>query len=430
MSPEELVTSIVRRVQERLPDIVLAGAARTWDQVPAYAASSDPALRDDLALHIDAVFQTVLGTILKDRAAERADFPVTAAQARRRFEQGVSLSDFLRAFRINQVVLWESVLEAAGRDPSSRDAALHLATHVMQVIEVGSSVAADAYVQAQQLEVAEGDRLARDLMEDLLAGRVPDSGPKRGLAHASGLEPPGDLLVVAATPARPLPGEQSLRDALSMIRGVIGAGRPGLAVIRQDEIVGIAVAGGAAPSKIIADLERVHRRLARQTIQLTLGVSTVHDGPTGVPDAYTEAVTARDGLLGEPGILALPTISTFQYLMLRDDPTARRVIRPELRRFVEDDQAGGGTLIATLEEYLRSDLNAKTAAANLHVHVNTAYYRLDRIAERTGCDLRRFADLLELLIAIRLIVRQPGSLTSGRVVGTADQGRSSASSEV
>ncbi|MGW0700080.1 helix-turn-helix domain-containing protein [Streptomyces sp. NPDC002867] len=34
-----------------------------------------------------------------------------------------------------------------------------------------------------------------------------------------------------------------------------------------------------------------------------------------------------------------------------------------------------------------------TAAHRLHLHVNTAYYRLERIAERTGCDLRRFSVL-------------------------------------
>jgi transposase len=32
------------------------------------------------------------------------------------------------------------------------------------------------------------------------------------------------------------------------------------------------------------------------------------------------------------------------------------------------------------------------AAERLHLHVNTAYYRLERIAERTGCDLRRLAE--------------------------------------
>ena len=55
-------------------------------------------------------------------------------------------------------------------------------------------------------------------------------------------------------------------------------------------------------------------------------------------------------------------------------------------------------------------LNAEIAAQRLHVHVNTAYYRLERISERTGCDLRSFADLEELLIAIRLLGgRRPGA---------------------
>jgi DNA-binding PucR family transcriptional regulator len=66
-------------------------------------------------------------------------------------------------------------------------------------------------------------------------------------------------------------------------------------------------------------------------------------------------------------------------------------------------------LIATLMEYAGCDLNAKAAARRLHPHVNTAYYRLDRIAERTGCDLRSFADVQELLIAVRLFGPRPSA---------------------
>jgi DNA-binding PucR family transcriptional regulator len=36
------------------------------------------------------------------------------------------------------------------------------------------------------------------------------------------------------------------------------------------------------------------------------------------------------------------------------------------------------------------------------MHVNTAHYRLGKIADRTGCDLRNVSDVLELLIAIKL----------------------------
>ena len=59
-------------------------------------------------------------------------------------------------------------------------------------------------------------------------------------------------------------------------------------------------------------------------------------------------------------------------------------------------------MITTLRAYVDCDLNARRAAERLHIHVNTAHYRLGRIAERTGCDLRRIGDLIEILIAARL----------------------------
>ena len=42
------------------------------------------------------------------------------------------------------------------------------------------------------------------------------------------------------------------------------------------------------------------------------------------------------------------------------------------------------------------------AAERLQVHPNTAHYRLRRIEERTACNPRRIADLVDLLVAIAL----------------------------
>jgi hypothetical protein len=56
----------------------------------------------------------------------------------------------------------------------------------------------------------------------------------------------------------------------------------------------------------------------------------------------------------------------------------------------------------TLRTYVSADLNAKTAAKRLAIHANTVHYRLGRISERTGCDLRNLADIVDLMVAIRL----------------------------
>jgi len=271
---------------------------------------------------------------------------------------------------------------------------------IMQLIELGSTVAGEAYVAAQQHALAEGDRVRRDLLEDLLARRAAGAGPKRGLLRAAGLSPDTRLLVAVAALAGDLPDGLTLRDAAP---GVTGTARRGLTVVRQDEIVGIVPLTPNGTASAVTGLRRAGADLARRGMRLTVGVSTEHAGLLEVPEAYVEAQTARGGLGGSPGVLALPLLTSLDYLVLREDETARRLIRPQVRQFVAEDLAAGGTLIATLVEFAACDLNAKTAAERLHLHVNTAYYRLERIAERTGCDLRRLADVMELLIAVRLL---------------------------
>jgi sugar diacid utilization regulator len=129
---------------------------------------------------------------------------------------------------------------------------------------------------------------------------------------------------------------------------------------------------------------------------------------TRSPTRTGEAELARASLAPAAGVVALTGMSAFDYLTLRRDRTASRLIPDPIREFVNDDARHGGALIATLSEYVAADLNARRAAERLHIHVNTAHYRLGKIAERTGCDLHRFADLVEILIAARFVTTQAG----------------------
>ena len=87
----------------------------------------------------------------------------------------------------------------------------------------------------------------------------------------------------------------------------------------------------------------------------------------------------------------------------------------ELRRFVDSrlgplirhDAEHGLGLIGTLEAYLGADRSPTRAASALNVHVNTVYYRLDRIKALLGdrlSDPRRAVDLQVALLAHRLLV--------------------------
>jgi PucR C-terminal helix-turn-helix domain/GGDEF-like domain len=393
------VRRIAAAVEASLDTLVAATVESIWAEVPAYAASPDDQLRQDVTAHIRGIFLAFLAGLRTGQPTRRADWAASRVQAPRRVVQGITLADFLQAFRIGQLTLWQGVLDAAGDDAVTRAAALSIVAHIMQMIEVGSTIVAEAYVEAQQQVLAEGDRVRRDLLEDLLARRASPAGPKRGLLRAAGLETDTRLLVIAAALAGDLPEGVTVRE----VAAGLTRDRRGLAVVQQDEIVAIVPlpAGGVAAA--VTGLRRSCTDLAGRGVRLALGVSTVHAGLAEVPEAYAEARTARDGLGGSPGALVLPLLSSLDYLVLREDETARRLIRPQVRQFVADDLAAGGALITTLVEFAACDLNAKTAAERLHLHVNTAYYRLERIAERSACDLRRLADVMELLIAVRLL---------------------------
>ncbi|MGY4689492.1 PucR family transcriptional regulator [Salibacterium sp. K-3] len=58
-------------------------------------------------------------------------------------------------------------------------------------------------------------------------------------------------------------------------------------------------------------------------------------------------------------------------------------------------------LIDTLYHFFRCSLNSSLTAKELHMHRNTLQYRLDKIFERTGIDVKQFANAAALYVLIR-----------------------------
>ena len=106
---------------------------------------------------------------------------MTREQATRRVVQGITLADFLQAFRIGQRTLWHGVLAAAVTTPRPGTRRWRSWRRSWKSSSWASTVAAEAYVEAQQHAVAESDRVRRDLLEDLLALRASFGGHKRSL---------------------------------------------------------------------------------------------------------------------------------------------------------------------------------------------------------------------------------------------------------
>jgi hypothetical protein len=314
----------------------------------------------------------------------------------------------MHAFRIGQREIWNA-LAAEVEDDETREAALSVVGQVIEYVNVASTHAAEVYVEVEQLLHAHGERVRRDLLGDLLDGLPPEPGPRLNAAREAGLASGTDFFVISATALSRPDDEHALRSAAGALARSCGGSLAPLAVVRRDEIVVVAPTHGRDLRALSDSLSAAHAKLAGSGLPLAIGVSTVQPGLDRVPAAYREACAARELVGPEGGVLSLPALRAFEHLILIGGDTAERLIADPVREFVEQDLAEGGALCQTVLEYVAADLNTKVAAERLFVHVNTAHYRLGKIADKTGCDLRSVSDVLEILIAIRLAQRHERS---------------------
>jgi hypothetical protein len=397
-APAAAIAALRDTLDARLDDLADDATRFILAEIPAYRDAT-PALRDDVRAHVLSHLRISLSTFSEARAVTREELLFVRGHAARRVGH-IPIAEFVNAFYVGERVLWEAALTSA-HDDDSRRAALAFASHLPRYFEVATTHAAEVYIEAQEQLAATGERIRRDLLEDLVAGMPVAAGPRLDAARAAGLEPGGPCLVVSAL-ATPAPDDESLlRSAAAALARAVGGVLAPLTVVRHGKIDLVARAPDRGAAAVQHRLERAQRRLNDGGLSLAIGVSTVVSGVDQIADAYREAELARASLGASAGVVALTGMSAFDYLTLRRDSTASRLIPDPIREFVADDAAHGGVLIATLSEYVASDLNTRRAAERLHIHVNTAHYRLGKIAERTGCDLHRFADLVQILIAAR-----------------------------
>ncbi len=404
-APAAAIAALRDALDARLGDLADAATQLILTEIPAYRDATR-ALRDDVRAHVLSHLRISLATFSEARPVTREELLFVRGHAARRVGQ-VPIAEFVNAFYVGERVLWEAAL-ALAHDDDSRRAALVFASHLPRYFEVATTHAAEVYIEAEEQLAATGERIRRDLLEDLVAGVPVAAGPRLDAARAAGLEPGVPCLVVSAAATAAQEDESLLRGAAAALARALGGRLAPLAVVRHGKVDLVARAPYRRVDEVQHRVERAQRRLQDGGLSLAIGVSTVVNGLDQIAHAYREAELARASLGSAPGVVALAGMSAFDYLTLRRDPTASRLISDPIQEFVDDDAGQGGVLVATLTEYVACDLNARRAAERLHIHVNTAHYRLGKIAERTGCDLHRVADLVEILIAARFVSMSSG----------------------
>ncbi|MFA1540946.1 PucR family transcriptional regulator [Actinomadura monticuli] len=128
--------------------------------------------------------------------------------------------------------------------------------------------------------------------------------------------------------------------------------------------------------------------------------------PSGLRAAVEEARHACRLAAARPApacVVRHDELATHVLLLAAVPDDVRRMFRERLLDPLRDyDRTHGADLVRTLETFLRHSGSWTRCAEQLHLHVNSVRYRIQRIEDLTGRDLSRLEDRVDFFLALRL----------------------------
>lgn len=243
-------------------------------------------------------------------------------------------------------------------------------------------------------------RIADEVLSLVATGRAASAELKVRLADL-GADPDGRCLVATAT----RPGSIGLVDATHAVlhdAALQASASPVTGVLEGRPVAILTAASPDDRGVLRAAFARLAPGIGRD--RLAVGMSAAV-GPEALAGALAEAVHAvrLAELRGEPVSTVTSDDVTSHVLLLGAVPDEVRHAFADrvLGRVLDHDARHGGDLLATLTAFLAADGSWQRCAQDLHVHVNTVRYRLRKIEELTGRDLRRLDDRVDVFLALR-----------------------------
>jgi hypothetical protein len=376
------MAAVIEPALPAIADEILAAVAR---EVPEYQRPLEGAFGRGLRLGVSEALRQFVSLIRDPDAGREPGRDVYVGLGRGELNQGRTLDSLLFAYRIGARVAWRGV-SAAARDAGADPAQLSLlAESVFAYINELSADSVEGYAEARSLREGERQRRRRELAILLLRDPPPEAPDLRANARLADWSVPGSLAALACSteqlgPLSPrLPG-----DALATT--IEGGGcvlvpdpeGPGRAAQLERATEGIAAALGPAVDPGLARSSWEMARLALQALEAGQLAAPPEDGGLVITDdALGELVLAQ----GRPAVerIAARRLAPLEALT----PKARERM--------------AGTALA----YIAHRGNAAAMARALHVHPQTARYRLARLRELLGEQLDDPDARFELELALR-----------------------------
>jgi purine catabolism regulator len=196
------------------------------------------------------------------------------------------------------------------------------------------------------------------------------------------------------------PLEEQLSEATRRVLGrqaIVWGLRNGLAILAE----------ATAPERLVERAERIRSALARShKLAVSVGIGRVSPDPLQLHRSYTEALQALalgKRLRTTGFVVRHEELGIYRLLSELPSEEALRRYRTEmLGPLLDYDRRRGGSLVRTLECYLRNDRNAAATARELYVAYNTLRYRLQQIDRLIGALDRHGTNRLSVEVALHV----------------------------
>jgi PucR family transcriptional regulator, purine catabolism regulatory protein len=245
------------------------------------------------------------------------------------------------------------------------------------------------------------DEVDEELLDVLTAGRPGSHQAARERAKRKGFDVDAPYLVIAAEPAE-RGGAPRVRAAWERLLTTMRSS----ALVRErgDATLALVSLAGKRALEPKALVEQLHRAARAAGGPVALGYGAVRTGTAEIASGAREAeqaLTMGRRLFGPDSATAFKNLGLYRLLYALQP-------LPELRGF-RDDALGRlgakdrrGVLLETLAAYLATNGSPTDAADRLHLHRNTVLYRLGRIEDLLGVDLRNAEVRLALHLALKI----------------------------
>lgn len=374
----EPVAEVCRAVRRDLAHSVSDTVDAIRSEVPTYRDSMVP--RDDLVRSVERNLDMLLLGVAERRGPTPEEIEVRSALGHRRAHQGFPVDALLQAFHVGYRDLWRRFLQYAD-DPDVSHLLLTAGSTLWEWTHRVTDGIGRAHADTTQVLALRAASARHRFLELLLAGDV-DSEEVRTLTRSLRFDASGtfrgSVIRDAASDGALVPRFQAELGLLRGTHQVIPHGRRLIVVSQNDDLVG---------------LEKAARRLFPAAI---VGVGLTRNGLAGARLSVGDAERAAD-VLSRPGVESFD--STWLWAILKRDAERLDGFLEEGRRVARENPP----LAETVEAFAAADFSVSAAARELHIHPNTATYRLERWLELTGWDPRTFDGLARSLAAIRIV---------------------------